>query len=63
MHVFYLVPTSSSAKRQDVINQYAASLQKVWECSFGKEHVKQATTIHRVLQRIVEEYDQICMEM
>ena len=57
MHVFYLAPTPGSGKRVDVINQYAASLQKVWECSFGKEHVKQTRTIHRVLQRIMDEYD------
>ena len=49
--------TAGSAKQQDVINQYAASLQKVWEGSFGKEHVMKAPTIHRVLQRIMEEYD------
>ena len=48
MHVFYLAPSPGSAKQHDVINQYAASLQKVWECSFGKEHVKQAQTIQSI---------------
>ena len=57
VHIFYLSPTANSTKRQQVINQYSASLQQLWICSFGKEHVKLNTTIPRILSRIMAEYD------
>ena len=57
MRLFYLSPTANSTKRQEVINQYSASLQQLWICSFGKEHVKLNTTIPRILSRIMAEYD------
>ena len=57
LHIRFISPGETSSQRDSAVYQYSVALFEIWEKSFTSKHVVSLSTVHRTIQRIMNEHD------